>query len=120
MPKYFATLFICLIASCTFAQTTHSIEVSINQGARCPVVTGLENSHHIAVFPNPVNTSSFTIQSDLSEGRVELHDLRGTIIHRGNLVDGKLEVKVSEINSGIYIINIIETNRIHRLKIQIK
>lgn len=110
----------CLVSTYSFAQTTHSIEVSVNQGIGCPVVAGLEDENHIRVFPNPVNTSSFTIQSDLSAGRVELHDLRGTVIHSGDLVNGELEVEVSGINSGVYIINIIESDRIHKMKIRIK
>lgn len=120
MPKYIVTFLLCLAFIHSQAQTTHSVVVAVNQAPGCPIVSGLEETEHIKVFPNPVNTTSFTIQSDLTDAMVQIHDLKGIVVWQDHLDDNQLEVEASNFKSGVYIINILKEDRIHKMKIQIR
>jgi len=120
MPKYTMALLLCIGIACSNAQIKHSIPVSISQRLGCPIVAGLEETGHIRVFPNPVNTSFFTVRTDLKKADVQLFDLRGTSVFSGEIENGELEINVDQIISGIYIINVSQGERFHKMKIRIK
>ncbi|MEP1094072.1 MAG: T9SS type A sorting domain-containing protein [Cyclobacteriaceae bacterium] len=120
MPKYSVALLLCMGITCSNAQVKHSIAVSVVQGVGCPVVSGLEETEHIQVFPNPVNTSFFTIRTDFKKADAQLFDLGGTSVFSGEIENGELEINVDQISSGVYIINVFQGERIHKMKIRIK
>ncbi|MEP5610880.1 MAG: T9SS type A sorting domain-containing protein [Cyclobacteriaceae bacterium] len=120
MPKYAMLLLLCIGVTCSTAQIKHTVSVSVNQGLDCPVVSGLSEFDHIKVYPNPVRTSSFTIETDFETGGVELRDLRGTLMLSDEIVNGKVEIDVNQIYSGIYFITISDKSNVYKVKIQIK
>lgn len=120
MPRYVLILLLCLAIFNTAAQTTHSVLVKVNQAPECPIVSGLEEAENIKIFPNPVDQSTFMIQSEILNARVEIHDLKGTILWKAQLMNGRIEVNALNFKSGVYIVTIMGRKDSYQMKIQIR
>lgn len=101
------------------AQTAHEVTVAINQGIECPVVAGLGESDLFSIYPNPVEFS-FTIQSAIKEAEIKLIDLNGRNVRTRKMIDGRLEVEVADLPSGIYILHFLHVNGADNIKIKIQ
>lgn len=119
MARYIIFISFVMIAFSSKAQATHEITVAVNQGTDCPVVAGLEESDLFKVFPNPV-TSSFTVQSEILDANIKLTDMHGRVVRDGNLKEGELEVDVSALNGGIYILHVQSGQLSDHIKIKIQ
>ncbi|MEQ9405040.1 MAG: T9SS type A sorting domain-containing protein [Cyclobacteriaceae bacterium] len=102
-----------------YCQTTHVVAVAINQEEECQIVDGLEESDLFKVFPNPVK-SSFTIQSELRGAFIKLVDTQGRVQRSGKLKEGKLEIQVSDLARGIYILYLESPSGYDQIKIKIQ
>lgn len=113
-PKknYFVILLFILCTEFSFSQKTHSISANIILNP-CGIVVD-DSGHHIddpenvrpfVIYPNP--TSNFVIiESVHPEAEVLLLDTTGRLIFRGNFNDGRMELDMQGLASGIYRINV--------------
>lgn len=101
------------------AQTIHQVTVAINQGAECTSPLGLEESDVFQVYPNPVELS-FTVQSHIQEADISLYDLNGRNVRSKKMLNGKLEMEVTDLPKGIYIIHFLHASGSDNIKIKIQ
>jgi|SRR5690606_24068560 len=113
-PKkiYFVILLFLLYAEFSFSQQTHSVSVNIILNP-CRIVVD-DGGHHVddpdtvrpfVIYPNP--TSDFVIiESVYPEAEVLLLDATGRTIFRGNFDNGRMELNMQGLASGIYRVNI--------------
>lgn len=119
MMKKILLLSFLAIAFKSYSQTTHQINVAINQGASCPIVKGLEDSPLFKVFPNPA-TKSFTIQTDLQGTEVQLFDLRGKKIRSLSTWEYQTVVDVEGLPKGLYFLQFQNGVKVEQTKILVK
>jgi len=75
-------------------------------------ITGLidpNENNKISIWPNPANNSIKIVESDFNYFEVFIRDINGKIIHKQLLYSGE-EIDISTFNSGLYIIEIPESN----------
>lgn len=113
-PKkiYFVILLLLLYAEFSFSQQTHSVSVNIILNP-CRIVVD-DGGHHVddpdnvrpfVIYPNP--TSDFVIiESVHPEAEVLLLDATGRVIFRGNFDNGRMELNMQGLASGIYRVNV--------------
>jgi hypothetical protein len=84
-------------------------------------VIAMDNSIQINAYPNPVEKGVLNINMESSdEARITLYDLTGKSVYseftrsKNNLID------VSELNSGLYILNVIQNNTSYNQRVIIK
>ena len=65
------------------------------------------------IFPNPANTK-FTLEltEDIEKVEIRITNLLGQEIKTFKLFGNKLEVQISDLNNGIYFIDLIKANQI--------
>ncbi len=119
MTKYITITMLSLVGYSINAQTTHQVAVAINQGIECPIIAGLEKSDLFSVFPNPVE-SSFTIQSPYKEAEIKLIDLNGRNVRSKKMLNGTIQIVVSDLPKGIYIIHFLNESGSDHIKIKIQ
>ena len=64
---------------------------------------------NLSIYPNPV-TDHLTLTFDelIENGRVELYDLSGRIVHSSNIQKGEShKMAVNDISSGLYIVKVV-------------
>lgn len=118
MARYITIILFASIGYSVGAQTTHQVAVAINQGIDCPI-TGLSESDIFSVYPNPVE-SSFTIQSSIKEAEIKLIDLNGRDVRSRKMIKGELQIEVSDLPKGIYIIHFEHASGSDHIKIKIQ
>ncbi|MEO9484360.1 MAG: T9SS type A sorting domain-containing protein [Ekhidna sp.] len=118
MTRYITIVLCFVIGYHVSAQTTHEVTVAINQGVDCPI-TGLDESDVFSVYPNPIE-SSFTIKSAIKEAEIKLIDLNGKKVRSRKMTNGELQVEVSDLPKGIYIIHFEHVSGSDRIKIKIQ
>jgi hypothetical protein len=119
MTKYITITLCALLGYTTNAQTTHHLNVAINQGVECPVIAGLDESDLFSAFPNPAEFS-FTIHSPIREAEIQLIDLNGRKVRSKKMLTGKIEIEVSDLPKGIYIIHFLHESGSDQIKIKIQ
>jgi hypothetical protein len=71
-------------------------------------VSVAEQSTAIGLYPNPANEQvSFVLESD---AQVSIFDLTGRMVNEVNMVAGEAQLNVSELQNGVYFINIRYAN----------
>ena len=119
MTKYLTIMLLALISISAKAQTTHQVSVSINQSVECSTPLALNESDLFNVFPNPVEFT-FTIQSQIEEADISLIDLNGRNIRSKRMTNGEVEMEVSDLPKGIYIIHFVHGAGSDQIKIKIQ
>jgi len=80
-------------------------------------IENLENESVITIFPNPTTTSIF-IKSDYDISKVELMDVNGFLLKNNTYQNSKnIELDIHELNGGLYLIKVIDSNGISIKKI---
>lgn len=102
-----------------FSQTTHAVQVRINQGPECPVVNGLDEADLFTVFPNPA-TSSFTIEAEVADATIKLIDSQGKAVRSALLRNHKLQVDADGLKPGIYLLYLDYEGGTRHIKISIQ
>lgn len=76
-----------------------------------------ENSFNLIVYPNPV-TSELTIRAtnSLINSKVQIMNAIGSIIYSNTISNDTTTVNTSEFSSGVYVIQISNTNNTQILK----
>ena len=77
---------------------------------------------NVKIYPNPVNNNSFNIETPFNHS-IQLHlmDIYGRLILSKELLQNNNQIKLNNISGGIYIIQLIDNNRIiHQQKIVMK
>lgn len=119
MTRYITILIFTSLCFVVRAQSVHEVTVAINQSDGCPVALGLDESKSFNVHPNPA-TFSFTIQSAIKEAAIDLIDLNGRKILNKTMTQGILEVDVTNLPSGIYVLHFHYSEGSEKIKIRIQ
>jgi hypothetical protein len=100
-----------------------SVEISL-QGCKdttaCIVVTGLNNlkTDNILLFPNPANDLIY-IQSPKASGQIKLFDINGKLLRSESFLANSM-INISDLATGIYIVQVLSDNMIKHTKLVIK
>lgn len=119
MTRYITILFFSSLCITVNAQSVHKVTVAINQSDGCPVALALEESKSFNVHPNPASFS-FTIQSAIKEAAIDLIDLNGRKILNKTMTHGLLEIDVTNLQSGIYVLYFHHAEGSEKTKIRIQ
>ena len=87
------------------------------------IVLGLSNENILgfATYPNPITNKIFTISSNSSEQKnITIFNVLGKKVFTTRFSGTKKDVDVSSINSGIYILKVIENGKIATKKLVIR
>jgi len=82
-------------------------------GANLPVnviLTGVEDaiSNTFAVYPNPANNSLNVARSLTSPAVVEIYSNNGTLLKSFEMNETTMSISISDLNSGVYFLRLIE------------
>ena len=67
-----------------------------------------EQNNAIGLYPNPANEQvSFVLEND---AQVSVFDMTGRMVNEVNLTAGEAQLNVSELQSGVYFVNIRYAN----------
>ena len=72
------------------------------------------NSDRVSIYPNPVKEFLNVQGKSLEGAQIEIHNLTGTLVHKGKLVDNK--VNVSHLNKGVYVISVLNNGKKSTMK----
>jgi len=109
--KYFLYILFSLCISLTsFAQEKKQIS---------PKTDGIEG---LQIFPNPVTNGRIYISTDQNSNsrEIEIYDMLGKKVYSTVLYNNNKEINVSHLNSGVYMIKIIENNSSATRKLIVK
>ncbi len=94
--------------------TSQTVVTRLDPSIANPTVGVQENkmaNANVLVFPNPASNSvSFSSNSDESF-QVMLFDITGKLIQNYPMTDGKLKVDVSNLNSGLYLYKLVNSQQ---------
>ena len=94
---------------------------SIENGCKEELITGVHEQFrkmNFSIYPNPVQTS-FTIHADVQNANLYICDLTGKIILTKERVKDGTTINLSGIHDGIYLVRIVENNKVFNSKINI-
>ena len=74
-------------------------------------VNEIDSDVIFSVFPNPTTNVLFLDVSDFKDISYQLIDLQGKTLNASNVVDTKTEIQVSHLPTGMYILNVFQTNK---------
>ena len=78
--------------------------------------TGIETvtaNNQIEVYPNPVNAVLYIdIEIEKPDTKINIYNTLGTLVFSDALISSKNQVNIDELRNGIYIMKIIQNNRI--------
>jgi len=75
-----------------------------------------EDDKKINSFPNPVNGNFFIdVSEPLTNGNVQLFDMYGKLLKKQAFDEKQLQLNVSDIAPGVYVVKIIEENRVLKI-----
>lgn len=99
-----------------YAQTsTHNVKVEIEL-SNC-IVTSLEETDFIDVFPNPTN-EFLVIETHRKIEKIQLFDLLGnTVYTKDKIDDTKHEIDVRSLSKGVYICLLIYNHGSESIKV---
>jgi hypothetical protein len=94
-------------------------DISFTASTATSVVGGYESSSNIIVAPNPFSEETMLSSEDASEDilRIELYDLKGTLIQSQTYTGTKKLALGGTLNKGIYLLKIHRHDNIKTLKI---
>lgn len=77
-----------------------------------PIVTGLGENEELvlAAYPNPMNDIMIVEKSGEETLTLEIFDVQGRLVMRNTLLEEQQKVDVRHLNSGLYIITILDEN----------
>ena len=79
-----------------------------------PLVSAVELEKKVAIFPNPAS-SSIRVFLEESFSVWEITDLNGRIVKSGSDIATDFEINISELQSGLYYLNLISNDtRVHK------
>ncbi|MCX6350979.1 MAG: T9SS type A sorting domain-containing protein [Bacteroidetes bacterium] len=96
-----------------------NIKPTFNAFNTCTKSTGIKEENAtkpISIYPNP-NNGSFTVQAT---GIIEIYNSMGTLVLRQQLVDEKNLLHLNTFSKGIYLLKVLDGNKIHSQKIIIQ
>ena len=64
--------------------------------------------NQISVYPNPANNYVFINNATNEVLKIDIHDIRGAFIKTLKIENGKTQVNISDLHSGIYLINYVK------------
>ena len=103
----------------TVASSCTGFPVMISQNASCSNPNGINeysmNNYYFNLYPNPSNGSSINIEFQAltdSDAQIEIYDMVGRVVYSANLnnrndITSNYELNVSNLNSGMYFVNLI-------------
>ncbi|OFY94795.1 MAG: hypothetical protein A3K10_04725 [Bacteroidetes bacterium RIFCSPLOWO2_12_FULL_31_6] len=89
----------------------------------CTAVVGIEenqiNENSILVFPNPAKDKIVISNLANEETSIEIYDFNGKVVKNINEIpnNNEQEINLSELNSGIYFIKVLQNNQIKTSKL---
>lgn len=85
------------------------------------IPTGLclkQQSHNIEVFPNPSSgIINVLVDSDMVNASYSVFDLRGRILKSGLITDQNTLIDISELKRGLYLLQVVDKESIHNIKL---
>ncbi len=80
-------------------------------------VTDISLLEQTLLYPNPAN-NYINLKSEVLSGvnNFEIYDIQGRKIRSGTITDNQQQIKISDLQSGIYVMNIGNINTINTLK----
>jgi hypothetical protein len=76
-------------------------------------VTGIEETSdsqgNVAVYPNPV-TGIVTVDTQMDQPIYHILDITGKMMLQGSVSSAKFNVDITELGSGVYFLQVIDTN----------
>jgi hypothetical protein len=94
-------------------QTCESISGSAGKGGTTQAVSGIK------VYPNPVlNTFTIQLPANMKGAEANVLDITGKVVQRKSFADSNiLNFDMSNNAKGVYTIEVIEGNEVHRIKV---
>ena len=96
-------------------------EAEIANGTKAELITGMQDNSiitDVTVFPNPAK-DKLNIRGDIQNAQLYIYDLTGNVVmKKENVTDGS-SVNLSEIKAGIYMVRIVENEKVFNTKIGI-
>jgi hypothetical protein len=68
-------------------------------------ITEISETNHFTVYPNPVSSSSITINS-VEKADYALIDLTGKLLQSGALNEGENRIDINLISAGVYFVKV--------------
>jgi len=96
-------------------------DAEIANGTKAELITGINDNSKmtdVTVFPNPTK-DKLNIRGDIRNAKLYIYDLTGNVVmKKENVTDGS-SVNLSEIKAGIYMVRIVENEKVFNTKIGI-
>ncbi len=85
--------------------------------AHFSMTTGVNENHKemISVFPNPV-TDKLTVEAGRVIGRCDVYSVTGSIVMSQQGGDGKMEIQLSELPSGTYVVKVTMDSSVETIR----
>jgi len=75
----------------------------------CDYIDGF-NSNNIKIYPNPTNEFLFVKNANSEFSKIEIFDIKGSLILTENLVSNEQKINVNSLQKGIYFIHLLNEN----------
>ncbi len=103
------TSYFNLVITCTASGLSYTVSHVVSV-VNCSVTSGaiqtLPDFNAIILFPNP-NQGSFTIKTGMSDTKqIEIKDLLGKTVYRLTSNDPNIEIALSDLSNGLYLVHI--------------
>jgi hypothetical protein len=99
------------------------LTVDYSFGTETSILTSSLPGHPVQIYPNPVSDGKITVEinsDDRSSVSVTIFDLSGRILHRSVIGSNQTIIDVSDIKSGLYIIQVSDGIHIRSHKMIVK
>lgn len=74
----------------------------------------------LKVYPNPAQKQVTIDRGTTNEATLELYDQQGRLLKQQNTMDALIEWNLESVNAGMYILKVIETDKIYRHKLLVQ
>ena len=83
----------------------------------CTGILNLENDQNtIQIYPNPTN-GELSLALPFSNGEIDIYDMNGRSVRSEKITTEKVELKLKDLPSGIYLIKIKSNSQVHTTKL---
>jgi hypothetical protein len=99
-----------VVTKAGFAMVVDQVDVAGNMTVNV-LMTGIEEAvatHNVVLYPNPVADMLTIVRANTTTAMVEIFADNGTMVKAFEMNDAQKEISVSDLNSGVYFVRIIE------------
>ena len=90
-----------------------NISIVTQSVSLCTVIEDYSNNNQIVVYPNPsIGVLNIDLEYANSQTTINIYNTLGELVLSETLVSLKNQIKINELSNGIYVIKIIEDNRV--------